>query len=252
MSNILLLYKNVAPLSRDLHRNLKLKQSSDLSFAANTHWVPIAGAEFYQAALAYPILFLGEKEGDKEFFRPIALLGLKEGRNDYLMQDQKWAHNNYLPAFIRRYPFVLANKNANEQEFTVCFDDSFEALNEKEGQRLFNEDGKNSVFLDEIIQFVNGFHLEMERTQKFVEQLTKLDLLEKRTANIRSKNGAVFQIESFFSISEEKFSKLDGDTLHDLHHQGYLGWIFAHLMSLSNLPTLLEMHIHNQKNTDIQ
>ena len=250
MSNILLLYKNITPLSRDAHKHLKLKPSSELAYATHTHWVPVAGAEFYQAALTYPILFMRDQEGEKEIFRPIALLGLKEGRNDYLMHDKKWAHHHYLPAFIRRYPFVLANQGTNEQEFTICFDASFEGINETEGQSLFGEEGRNSAFLDEIIQFMNGFRLEMERTQQFVEQLTKLDLLEKRSANIRSKSGATFQIESFWSVSEEKFSKLGAEALHDLHQQGYLGWIFAHLMSLANLPALLEMHANNQKSTN--
>ncbi|MEN3931529.1 SapC family protein [Microvirga sp. W0021] len=246
MSKVMLLYKNVTPLSRDAHKDMKLKPSATVDFAAEAHWTPVAGSEFYQASRVYPVVFMQEGTEADAPVMPIALLGLSAGHNDFVGKDGQWKKETYIPAFIRRYPFVLANTKENSEEFTICFDDSFAGLNTKEGRELFNKDGTNSELLEEAIRFMNGFRVEMERTQKFVALLKKYDLLEKRSADIRSASGVAFQVQDFLLVSEEKFSKLTGAQLAELHKEGFLGWIFAHLMSLGNLPGLLELHLANK------
>lgn len=110
----LLLYKDIKALNRDQHKGLKLRQAETCDFAAETHLVPLAGLEFFQAARHYPIVFIGNGAQAA----PIALLGLKEGHNAYLEEGLQWRANTYVPAFVRRYPFVLAQDEADK--FTVC------------------------------------------------------------------------------------------------------------------------------------
>ncbi|WP_159567142.1 SapC family protein [Budvicia diplopodorum] len=247
MSKTMLLYKNVSALSRDNHKSLKLKPVEGLAVAAETHWMPVAGAEFYPSSHHYPIVFISEGEKGKEVITPILLLGLEVGRNDYMSKDFTWKANTYLPAFVRRYPFVIATQDTKSKDFTLCFDADFAGFNDKEGKALFNEDGTNSEFLNETIQFMNGFNVEMERTREFANLLNEYELLETRSADIRSSTGVPFQVQDFLLVSEEKLSKLTGKQLTTLNQKGYLGWIFAHLMSLANLPNLLDMHLANKK-----
>lgn len=87
----------------------------------------------------------------------------------------------------------------------------------------------------------------MERTKEFVALLTKFQLLEKRSADITSSTGASFKVQDFHVVSEAKLAKLTGEELVELNQKGYLGWIIAHLMSLANLPKLLDMHLANRK-----
>src|SRR5690554_2528288 len=82
----MLLYKEIKALNRDEHKVLKIKPAADCAFAANTHLVPLAGLEFFQAARHYPIVFIGQDEQ----LMPIALLGLTEGHNSYLDESSQW------------------------------------------------------------------------------------------------------------------------------------------------------------------
>ncbi|MBF7978369.1 MULTISPECIES: SapC family protein [Rahnella] len=246
MSNTMLFYKNVTALSRETHKALKLEPVTGFEVASNTHWVPTAGVEFYQASPHYPIVFVADGNEDKTAEMPIILLGLEAGKNDYVAKDFSWKSGTYLPAFIRRYPFVIAAENQDAEEFTLCFDSAFAGFNEKKGKPLFSKDGSNSEFLEESIQFINGFNAEMKRTREFVDCLNKHQLLEKRSAQIISSSKVPFNVQDFLVVSEEKMAKLEGKALEELNQKGYLGWIVAHLMSLSNLPKLLDMHLEKK------
>ncbi|PWK28773.1 SapC family protein [Pseudomonas sp. OV226] len=252
MSNLMLLYKNVQVLSRETHKGLRLKEVNDCSFAANTHWMPVAGAEFYAAARNYPVVFVSELVGDAEQITPIILVGLEAGRNDFVDSAKQWAPGVYVPAFVRRYPFVLGSNPGVEGGFTVLFDEAFSGLNNLDGRPLFNEDGTNAVLLDEVLGFMNGFNEEMERTRMLVAQLQALNLLEKRSAQIRAADGAAFEVQDFLVINEEKLSALTGEQLADMNQRGFLGLIFAHLMSLANLPQLLDRHRANKATEEVE
>lgn len=246
MSTTLLFYKDVSGLSTEAHRDLKLKPVNSFEFAAQTHVVPLAGAEFYSASRHYPIVFTGEEGGDVS---PIAIVGLEAGSNAFVAADGHWRERTYVPAFVRRYPFVPAQKGDQDDEFTVCFDASCSYLNETEGQPLFNEDGSHSPLLIEAVQFLSDFKGEMERTLRFAGQLKKFDLLERSSATIQAPDGATFAVQDFWVVSEEKLGKLKPKELAELHQDGFLGWIFAHLMSLANLP---ELHDIYRQHTSVQ
>lgn len=246
MSKAMLLYKDIIPLSRDKHKELKMGPITGFEIASKTHWAPTAGVEFIPASSHYPIVFVAEKKEEVEIVNPILMLGLEAGRNDFVAKDFSWKSGAYLPAFIRRYPFVIAAENEDSQEFTLCFDSTFAGIGDKKGKALFNRDGTNSEFLDETIQFVDGFNREMARTREFVRLLTKYELLEKRSAQIVSSTKVPFSVQDFLVVSEEKLAKLNGEALVELNEKGYLGLIFAHLMSLANLPKLLDMHLENK------
>lgn len=236
----MLLYKDIKALNREQHKGLKLKQAETCDFAAETHLVPLAGLEFFQAARHYPIVFIGTGAQAT----PIALLSLQEGRNAYLDASQQWRANTYVPAFVRRYPFVLAQDESDT--FTVCFDAAFPGWNREEGRDLFVEDGGNSDFLNEMIQFLQNFSTEMERTRAFVEKLNALELLGTRTIKLTHASGETFVLSDFLAVDEEKFMALADETILELHKAGFLGWIYAHLMSLGNANALFERYVQDK------
>lgn len=239
----LLLYKDIKALNRDEHRALKLRPAENAAFAASTHLVPLAGLEFFQAARHYPILFIGEGEQ----LMPVALLGLQAGDNGFLGTDLQWRANTYVPAFVRRYPFVLAQDG--QESFTVCFDAAYEGWSESEGRELFDAEGGNSAFLAEMIQFLQNFTVEMERTRAFVGQLRELELLTPRTLRLSHASGESFVINDFLAVDEEKFLQLDDARLLELHHSGFLGWVYAHLMSLGNANQLFASYLAQKGGT---
>jgi hypothetical protein len=244
MTTSLLLYRQITALNRDAHRQLRLRQVEDASFAASTHLVPLAGVEFFQAARHYPILFVGEGANAS----PIALLGLKAGQNGFVDPSGQWQRNAYVPAFVRRYPFVLAQNG--EENFTVCFDREFSGWNEQEGQALFDAEGKNSAYLEEMIRFLHNFTAEMERTRQFVAKLVELDLLAPRSLRLSNSDGESFVLSDFAAVDEEKFLKLPDKKLLALNKAGFVGWVYAHLMSLGNANALFERHLAERPQAD--
>lgn len=236
----MLLYKEIKALNRDAHKVLKVRLAEDCAFAAETHLVPLAGLEFFQAARHYPIVFIGQDDQ----LMPIALLGLKEGQNSYLDESYKWQANTYIPAFVRRYPFVLAQDDADN--FTVCFDAAYSGWNEEEGRELFTADGENSAYLDEMIQFLQNFTVEMERTRELVKALNELQLLTPRTLQLTHPSGESFIMRDFHAVDEARFAELTDEQVLSLHKSGFLGWIYAHLMSLGNANQLFENYLKNK------
>ncbi|AGF75088.1 SapC-related protein [Bartonella australis AUST/NH1] len=246
MANVMLFYKNITPVNKVAHKNLKFSPVEDMSFAKDTHWVPLAGSEYFQAALDYPILFMGMQDEDKkQHYTSAALIGLSNNENDYITADKSWKKDAYIPAFVRRYPFVSAQAQ-NEKEFSVCFDQQSGMFNEVTGTDLFNSDGSVSPFMEERINFLRNFKIAMEKTTEFINMLSEMGLLCQKSINVKNNKGASAQLEHFWIVDEEKFDKLSAAQLAKLHKNGFLGWIFAHLMSVNNLLKILSMKSENQ------
>lgn len=243
MTNIMLLYKEITALSRDHHRKWRLRSGDNYSYTAHTHWIPVSGVEFCRAALDYPIVFV--KDNDK--FAPIALLSLQPGHNDFIDGNGRWREHVYIPAFIRRYPFVVADTGAGNNELTVCIDPSCDRWNETDGQALFEADGKNTAYLDEMLRFMDSLRIELLRTAEFMDEIVQLDLLVQRTLNVQSVEGRRLQLQDIYMIDEEKMARLKAAELHRLNKRGTLAWVFAHLMSLANLPPLLSAGIPSSR-----
>ena len=226
-------YERPVPLNRSAHKDLRLKPVPSLKFAANVHSVPLTGVEFPAAARDVPILFAG---ADMKDAGPMALLGLRQNENLFVDADGQWAPNTYVPAFIRRYPFILAEKPEGQEgdDFTVFLDEAYEGFNTEQGERLFKDDGADTEMLTNAVNFLGEFQQHVARTHWFMDQLRKYDLLEPR--NIRlEKEGKTINLNGLFVVSEEKLRQLDEKVAHEFLKEGVLGWIYAHLLSLANI-----------------
>ena len=237
-----LFYERPVPLNRTEHKDLRLKGVPNVKFAMNVHSVPLTVAEFGQAARDVLIVFAGSTTEDAG---PIALLGLRQNENLFVDADGQWAPNSYVPAFVRRYPFVLAEKpveKEGDEDFTVFLDEGYEGFNTTEGERLFGEDGSDTQMLSNAVSFLGEFQRNVARTKLFMEQLQKHDLLEPRNVQLKKggDDGKAINLNGLFVISEEKLSKLDEKTTHEFMQQGVLAWAYAHLLSLGNIDRLAQ------------
>ncbi|MEO8809706.1 MAG: SapC family protein [Rhodanobacter sp.] len=236
-------YEHPVPLNRADHKALRLKGLAHMKFAMNTHSVPLTGAEFGVAARDVMIVFAGT---DAANAGPIALLGLRQNENLFVDPAGQWEPDTYIPAFVRRYPFVLGEKPEGSPEggdFTVFLDEQFEGFNADEGQRLFNDDGTDTEMLTNAVGFLSEFQQNIERTRTFMKQLVKYDLLEPRNVQLRkgeSDSSQGITLNGLFMVSEEKLRALDEKDTYDLMREGALGWIYAHLLSLVNIDRLAQ------------
>lgn len=228
-----LFYERPVPLNRTAHKDLRLQAVNNVNFAAKAHSVPLTGVEFAPAARDFPILFAGASIEDAG---PMALLGLRQDENLFIGEEGFWETGIYIPAFVRRYPFVLAEKPAGEpgDDFTVFLDEAFPGFSQETGERLFNEDGTDAPALTNAVGFLGEFQDHVRRTRWFMDKLREHNLLEPRTINL-SKDGKAINLNGLFVVNEERLRALDEKVAGELLREGAFGWIYSHLVSLANI-----------------
>ena len=229
---MLLFYQKPTPLNREGHRKLKVRGVPSFAYAAATNSVPLTGNEFAAAARQMPILFVPDSNKKPS---PIALLGLRRDENLFVEANGTWS-GQYIPAFIRRYPFVLIEKGADD--YMVGIDEAFSGFNTEDGEPLFADDGTEGPGLKRAIEFLNAYQSEAKKTQEFLGHLQRLDLLIPRVINVSQKNGSKFALDGFFVVDEAKLAKLDDKEAGMLLRTGYMGWIYMHLVSIHNIADL--------------
>lgn len=233
MSDTVLFYKKIVPLNERRHENYCFEGKGDYSFAKETNAVFLSQMEFTKAAREYPIVFAGKDEN----LSPFALVGLENQQNLFLNQYGKW-DADYLPAYVRRYPFVLA-KNLNQ--YTVCIDESCKGFNQAgKGERLFDEEGGQSTYLKNMIGFLNQYQIDQKRTQDFMARLREYELLEPMNANVELNSGVRVSLKGFFVVSRERLKALKSEQITNLMKNDTLERIYTHLVSLENFNPLME------------
>jgi hypothetical protein len=235
----LLFYSKTVPLNRQSHARARLLPvAGDYSFAATVNSVPLAGKEFVAACKEYPILFSETQGGE---IVPVALLGIRSGQNLYLDRRNGWG-SRYIPAFVRRYPFILASDTKDGAEnLTLCVDVSYPGFNGAEGEMLFDGKGEYTPFLRSTISFLQECHHHFHSTETFAERLGRLSLLTPYSARFDLASGESFTLGRFLIVDEKKLLQLDGGTLLELCRSGQLAWIYFHLASLANLGPLIDL-----------
>ena len=230
------LYRMPTVLDTVRHRQLKLKAINDYSMASGLHASFLAVTEFPVATHEFVIVFVRDP-GNGNAANPIAVLGTMAGENLYL--DGKRWDGRYVPAYIRRYPFWTVQLEAPANP-AVVIDAGWEGFSETEGEALYEADGKPAPRLALAIDFIERFEVEAARTQAFCARLVELDLLREMSANLTLPGGNAVSLDGFFVVDEAKLQALPDATVVEMHRNGMLGLLNAHLLSLSNMQTLVE------------
>ena len=228
--NLPIFYQDLQPLSSSLHANFQTRGADKAPYFAKAHAIPLTVDEFVSAQRHTPIVF---SAGENSV--PLALMGLNEGVNVFLDDEGKAFNPFYVPAYVRRYPFMLARIQPDAQELSLCFDPKSELVGEfgEEGLPLF-ADGQPTENLNNILKFCEDFEIAAQRTQAFMRELEELDLLIDGEVSI-SPEGAEqpYIYRGFRMVAEEKFRELHGDQLRKINQNGILQLIMAHLFSLT-------------------
>lgn len=229
----LLMYERLVPIDREQHRQLRVHQGPGrLGFARETNSMLLAATELPLAALDYPCVFV--QTGEHHTL--VAIVGLRDKENLLIDAAGDWAEQSYVPAFVRRYPFVLAEQPGNDQ-LTVCIDEAFDGLDKVQGEALFDEQGQDTPYLKQLQTFLLSFHQDMLVTARFAQRLAELGLLVDRTIDCQL-NGENITLNGFKVIDENKLRALAPDVVQELFASGALGWVHAHLLSLNNVSKL--------------
>ena len=237
MAKQLMIYENVVPLSKERHADLCVETGLPYDFAKQLRFVPLVASEISHAAREYTVVIA--PAGNQTEMMPFAVLGINENENLYVAEDGEWTAG-YIPAFIRRYPFVFSTSPDGTQ-YTLCIDENWRGCNRQgRGERLFDEQGNTTEFLNKLVKFNEGYQRSFQSTTLFCKRLLELELLDAKEAKLTLPNGQESKLSGFFFLNRERVNSLSGEHLADLAKRGALEMIYAQLMSINNLGTFAQ------------
>jgi hypothetical protein len=211
--------------------------------ASAPHAIPLTIEEFIPASRNFPIIFSASENPV-----PLVLMGMNEGVNTFMDEDGKFTTPVYVPAYVRRYPFLLARLRPDTDELSLCFDPTSGAVGEYEDGTPLFEDGKPTENTQNILKFCEDFENAGAQTHAFIEELKKLDLLMDGEVSIQQEGQEKPYIyRGFRMIDETKLRDLRGDTVRKLNQNGILALIHAHLFSLQLMREIFALQISQGK-----
>ena len=230
-----LFYNDLLPLNSRDHSKWRTRSIESAEFISKAHAIPITIDEFVQPQRNYPIVF---SSGDNPL--PLALMGLNEGVNTFVDDKGKINEPVYLPAYVRRYPFMLAKLTKDGDELSLCFDPTSGAVGEfSEGEALFDGD-QPSQNTQNILNFCEQFEAAAQRTKAFMEELKKANLLMDGEISIQTQDrpDQPFVYRGFQMVDQEKFRDTSDADLATWHKNGMMPLIHAHIFSLDLMRTI--------------
>jgi len=234
MTTQLLIYEHAEPVNKKKHNDWSVKVGNNYDFAKNINSVPLTAVEFSSAAAEFSIIFAGNDDA----VMPAAILGVRDQENLYVSDDGQW-DSKYIPAFLRRYPFVFSGSN-DAKQFTLCIDEQFSGCNQDgKGERLFDSDGEQTQYLTNVLNFSSEYQGQFNRTQVFCKKLKELDLLEPMQAQFTLPSGQKMNLGGFQAVSRERLKKLTNEQLGELAKTDELELIYLHLHSMRNFNAMI-------------
>ena len=235
-SSLPLFYSSPIPVNKERHAGQSLKRQENHLFARKTNSIPITAAEFLLASKNYPIVFTAA-----EPVAPVAVVGLHDHRNLYVSDDGAWEYGTYVPAYVRRYPFILAALPGSDK-LALCIDEG-SGLIEGGMENPFFVEGEPGAPLAEALKFCEEYQRQHAISAAFSAELMKHGLLEAKEVSWKPPSGEALGLSGFQLVSEEKLNSLSDEVFLEWRRKGWLPLVYAHLFSISNMAAICERRL---------
>jgi hypothetical protein len=224
-------------LNKDKHRQLRIKTGYGAALGDAVMYAMTYPMEFRDIQSCYPILFT--KDPNTGGFFAAAVLGFEADQNLFL-QDDGW-DASYVPAILRRQPFLIATGgDGGNENPVVSLDLNHPRVSQDEGEAMFDSNGNPTEFLNRKIALLDKLHHGLQHGNGFVDTLLKHELLEQITLDIAFNDGSKKSVQGFYTIAEERLYQLQGDVLESLNQAGYLQPVFMAVASMSRMRDIIE------------
>lgn len=220
-----LFYTNPVAIDAKQHARLALKKNFGLEFTAKVNAVPVNMIEMPQICHFYPIAFSPDENAT-----PVALVGLRDNENLFLDKKGEWMADAYIPAYIRRYPFIFSEIPGGDQ-LTLCIDMNSAVTEENGEQRFFDAEGNATPLAQNALEFCKSYHAAAQQTVEFSKALAASGLLVDRRAEINATGNRRISFSGFRIVDEQKLAQMDDKTFIEWRQKGYLPFLYAHLFS---------------------
>lgn len=237
-----LFYTKPEALNPERHGAVRLAARSDFAFAKSAHAIPVVAAEMPAAMRSYPIVFIGPTKA------PVAITGIRQNENLFVETDGSWSEPRYVPAYVRRYPFILADDPRTPGRLTLCVDRGSERVVDgvpapgKAGDSAtvpFFEGSQPAAAAKQALAFCNQFQIDFSATRSMTDKVDAHELFAPRQSKVTLENGEILNLTDFQVIDEGAFNKLSDEAFLELRKSGALALIYCHLASMNSWSSLL-------------
>jgi hypothetical protein len=223
------------------HKDTRVIRERSAAYGDDVMYVMTFPLEFRSVQAFYPILLQRDPRGE---LYPVALFGFQERENLFL--DETGWHARYVPAMIRRQPFLIAFEGGSggdgtERRRMLSIDMDHPRVSSERGEPLFDVLGGRTPYLEEMANLLETIYQGAEMNRKFVAALLEHQLVESVSFEITLADGSRNQLVGFSTIDEERVQGLSGKVLGELSSQGLLMPLFMMLASTTNVRTLIDL-----------
>ncbi len=235
-----LFYQDPVLLRFEEHGDAGLASRGDFGFARKAVAIPLCIGEFAAALRHFPIVFAMDGQAS-----PIALVGIRQDNNLFVEQDGGWKAGSYMPAYVRRYPFIVTETTDKSLQMLAVDRASERYVPSVSGhaaaERVFNEAGGPSAAAQSAIAFCQAYGADSTRSIAFGRALMEAHVLAPYHADFRLPDGSRHQVNGFHAVDEKAYRALPATTLADWHANGWLDLVTLHLASLQSFQNLLDL-----------
>jgi len=221
---------NLQAITRQRHASQRFKRNASYNFTATDAVMALVVQELPLASMHMPIAFLATEDA----FAPVAMLGLKPGKNLFVANTGQWV-GGYIPAAYRSYPFVSANSPDGQQ--VLCFDEDSGLLCATEGEPFFADGAQPSKAVGEVFTFLNQHAAHKKTTQRICTLLQKHNLIQPWPIKVQDDAGEQ-TVAGLFRIDEAALNQLPAEAFMELRDVGALLCAYCQLLSMQHLQTL--------------
>jgi len=232
-----LFYRRPEVLTPQAHGRVRLRREDSYRFAAQALCIPLMGSEFVHAMRSYPIVFATDTNV------PVAVTGLERG-NLFVRGDGKWTEGHYVPAYLRRYPFVLVS-GPDGKEFVLGIDTASDRVITEgpelaDAQPLFNGDAPSEL-TREVLSFCGAYQRDYDLTTAFCNALAEQGLLIDNQAKALLPDGRSFNLKGFRVVDQARLMALSDAVVGEWFRKGWLTLVTFHLLSLERMNSLMQL-----------
>jgi len=232
---------NFAMLNNVDHKDVRIITDRSAAYGDNIMFAMTFPFEFRSVQAFYPILFHKDARGA---FYPVALFGFQDGENLFL--DESGWHARYVPAMVRRQPFLIgfgpeSAQVDGERRRLLSLDMDSPRISKERGEALFEPLGARTPFLEEMMTLLERLYQGTEHGKAFVAALQEHGLIESVNFEITLQDGSKNQLLGFYALNEEKVQALPDEALGRLSREGFLMPLFMMLASTVNMAALVDL-----------
>ncbi len=230
-------------LDRNRHGKLRVNEEQAFEVCKDHNMTSVVVSEIARLVIQYPVAFT--RNGETGQFVCVALFGFDPSQNLY------WHKGHWdgfcVPLNVGRHPFFVglagaAGDDASKQGLVTCVDLDNPAVQEGDGEALFDPAGKETPYLRHKLAILAELLDGEAKTREFIDKLQSLELIQPMRLEVKLAEDHVRKITGLYGIDDKRLRAIDKDNLAELHAKGFLPAIFAMMSSLGHFQTLMSRH----------